>query len=330
MSQPLGVGCSALSPDIPQGYYMHNAVRYSMQLGVTGLTRQTCADLKPTYPFAAFLNDPHTTDLLVVCPTTSHDHLLPQTPNVTHAMLSTDCTKEMINSNDQHCSSTKAASTCNVTATSSANVCHSSPNSDASKITTSLHNPRKEFHCHRIVLAAHSPALAALVFNAMKEGTTQTVTFPEMDPEVCELFLRYLYGCPVRVAVSQLITLLAVADQYDLTPLHESCTAAIVHASRHSPQTALQLYNQAKVHGCSRTRELCMQLLVRHMGVIVEAELHVHLEYHDLIQCGCLLQQQQAEQLAGMSQCSSLRPSCSPQSSFTALQQHQHVCVVYS
>ncbi|KAI5704286.1 hypothetical protein M8J75_003751 [Diaphorina citri] len=53
--------------------------------------------------------------------------------------------------------------------------------------------PRTEFLCHKLVLAASSPVFEALFYGSLANKQDEPVVLPDMEPEHFQLFIKYLY-----------------------------------------------------------------------------------------------------------------------------------------
>jgi len=81
----------------------------------------------------------------------------------------------------------------------------------------------KEFKAHKVVLAASSPVFEAMFKEGTKEHQDNYVNIEDMDSDVFEMFLRFLYSGEVEKLDDMVSDLLAAADKYDVQPLREIC-----------------------------------------------------------------------------------------------------------
>lgn len=85
------------------------------------------------------------------------------------------------------------------------------------------------FHVHKVVLAARSPALAAMLRHDMKEKRTGIIEISDCDSKTFEAFLKFLYGGRSDVIVSENVTrLYEVANMYDVQNLKAECRRFMV------------------------------------------------------------------------------------------------------
>ena len=81
----------------------------------------------------------------------------------------------------------------------------------------------KEFKAHKVVLAASSPVFAAMFKEGTKEHQDNYVNIEDIDSDVFDVFLRFLYSGQVENLDEMYFDLLAAADKYDVQPLREIC-----------------------------------------------------------------------------------------------------------
>mgnify|MGYP002041784908 FL=1 len=74
----------------------------------------------------------------------------------------------------------------------------------------------REFRCHKAILVARSPVLAAMFEHDMKERQHNRVEIDDMDPDVMADMLRFIYMGRAPNLDSMAADLLAAADKYAL------------------------------------------------------------------------------------------------------------------
>ena len=74
----------------------------------------------------------------------------------------------------------------------------------------------REFRCHKAILVARSPVLAAMFEHDMKERQHNRVEIEDMDPDVMADMLRFIYMGKAPNLDSMAADLLAAADKYAL------------------------------------------------------------------------------------------------------------------
>jgi len=120
-------------------------------------------------------------------------------------------------------------------------------------VTLTCHS--REFQCHKAILTARSPVLAAMFEHEMKERQLNLVQIEDMDPEVMAEMLRFIYTGNAPHLDNMAADLLAAADKYALERLKVMCeeslcknlnvenvSETLILADRHSAE---QLKSQA-------------------------------------------------------------------------------------
>ena len=81
----------------------------------------------------------------------------------------------------------------------------------------------KKFEAHKLILAAASPVLEAMFKDGTKEHQESCVNIEDIDSDVFDVFLRYLYSGEVDQLDEMCLDLFTAADKYDVQPLREIC-----------------------------------------------------------------------------------------------------------
>jgi len=81
----------------------------------------------------------------------------------------------------------------------------------------------KKFECHKIILSSRSPVFKAMFTSNMKEQNAGSVEIKNMNPEVLENLLQYIYNCEASNIDTLTKELIAAADQYQIEKLKELC-----------------------------------------------------------------------------------------------------------
>ena len=78
-----------------------------------------------------------------------------------------------------------------------------------------------EFKAHKLILAAASPVFEAMFKDGTKEHRDNYVNIQDMDSDVFDVFLRFLYSGQVEHLDEMYFDLFAAADKYDVQPLRK-------------------------------------------------------------------------------------------------------------
>ncbi|XP_061886377.1 kelch-like protein 7 [Entelurus aequoreus] len=81
----------------------------------------------------------------------------------------------------------------------------------------------KHFPAHKVVLAATSQFFNIMFTRSMKESKSREVELQSAEPEVTELMLQFIYTAETSVKRSNAMSLLDVANQYQIEPLKNIC-----------------------------------------------------------------------------------------------------------
>lgn len=101
--------------------------------------------------------------------------------------------------------------------------------------------------CHRVVLAAASKPLAAMLSSPMQEGQAREIVLRDVPASTVETMVRWIYGCRDLVAtLEQMVRLWALADCYDLGALSAACMETLLREARLGSPVSTELWKLAK------------------------------------------------------------------------------------
>jgi len=81
----------------------------------------------------------------------------------------------------------------------------------------------KVYDCHKTILTSRSPVMKTMLESNMKEKITGDIEIKNMDHEVLEDFLKYIYSGFAPNIEEHTVELFAAADQYQIEKLKELC-----------------------------------------------------------------------------------------------------------
>jgi speckle-type POZ protein len=83
----------------------------------------------------------------------------------------------------------------------------------------------REFPAHKLILSARSKYFAAMFKHPMKEQSTNQIKMEDIDPDVFQALLRFIYTGRVRTATMETMAanLFIAADKYLLNELKNEC-----------------------------------------------------------------------------------------------------------
>ena len=82
---------------------------------------------------------------------------------------------------------------------------------------------QKEFQAHKIILRARSPVFAAMFQHDMKEAALNRVNIVDIEPDIFQAVLRFIYSDQVDLTFDNCASLLAAADRYFIDLLKWKC-----------------------------------------------------------------------------------------------------------
>ena len=89
---------------------------------------------------------------------------------------------------------------------------------------------KREFHCHKFMLAARSEVFAAMLRHEFLEKQNSRVDVKEIEGETMELLLSYIYTGQVSDFKSvSVVELFKAADRYRLDHLKHMCEEELVN-----------------------------------------------------------------------------------------------------
>jgi speckle-type POZ protein len=99
----------------------------------------------------------------------------------------------------------------------------------------------REFPAHKLILAARSEVFDAMFKHQMKENSTNQIKIEDIDPEVFQKLLRFIYTGRVSTATMEAMAvgLFVAADKYLLSGLKNECENYLLHDM--SPDNCIEL-----------------------------------------------------------------------------------------
>ena len=141
---------------------------------------------------------------------------------------------------------------------------------DQTLMDVTLQVKDKEFKAHKIVLAAASPVFEAMFKEGTKEREDNFVKVEDIDSDVFEVFLRYLYSGQVDQLDEMVSGLLAVADKYDVQPLREICMRHM--AKNISVDNAVDVLALAHRHSIDSIKSVASNYLKDNFSAVTQTD----------------------------------------------------------
>ena len=86
----------------------------------------------------------------------------------------------------------------------------------------------KEFQAHKFILAARSPVFVAMFQHDMKEIALNRVNIVDIEPDIFQALLRFIYTDQVDLTIETSKDLLAAANRYFLDLLKATCESFLI------------------------------------------------------------------------------------------------------
>lgn len=128
----------------------------------------------------------------------------------------------------------------------------------------------KEFCVHKSILAARSRVFAAMFEHAMKEQTDGIVEIADVEPEIMQELLRFIYAGKVNNIQMLACDLLAAADKYDLQGLKAECEDVIIDCL--SVDNVGVIFNLIDRYDTSKLRTATLEFLTRNAKTLIDTK----------------------------------------------------------
>lgn len=126
--------------------------------------------------------------------------------------------------------------------------------------------------CHRLVLAAGSPVLRAMLTRDMAEANCDEVTLERLSATVLRRFVEFLYAdeLPDDALRDTAEDLLGVAEYYQVARLHALCEREL--CTRIDVETVARLLVLADTSHAQHLKEHCMDFIGRHPKEVMQSD----------------------------------------------------------
>ena len=123
----------------------------------------------------------------------------------------------------------------------------------------------RSFRCHRLMLAASSPVLKAMLRSQMSETIKEAMTLDEISGDVIQIILNYMYTGQINIPVSHLFDVLEAANFLQMLELKKICMKEA--SMRLAPHDILQFFTIADRMG---SKEMTSQCWVKLSSCFIE------------------------------------------------------------
>ncbi|KAL1397298.1 hypothetical protein pipiens_002542 [Culex pipiens pipiens] len=112
---------------------------------------------------------------------------------------------------------------------------------------------QQTFHAQRAILSVRSAVFAAMFQSRMQESTLNQITIVDIEPEVFEQVLKFIYTDKVEGLAKMARDLLASADKYALDHLKNMCEDQLIGTI--TKETVLQTLALADLYRAQKLKD---------------------------------------------------------------------------
>ncbi|XP_055348169.1 BTB/POZ domain-containing protein 3-like [Paramacrobiotus metropolitanus] len=120
----------------------------------------------------------------------------------------------------------------------------------------------KEFHAHKVILAARNPVFHTMFFGSLPENGNKSIDIPDMMPDAFANMLGFLYADAddlENLNVDNIVSTLVCADKYDVPRLTKICSDFI--ANHLSVNNCLTMLERALEWNADSVVQKCLDLV---------------------------------------------------------------------
>ncbi|CAO1432536.1 unnamed protein product [Diamesa tonsa] len=142
----------------------------------------------------------------------------------------------------------------------------------------------KEFKVHKSVLSARSPVFKIMFLSKMKEAAEKKVEIIDVDPDVFEQLLTFIYSGEIADLDDYAMDLFVAADKYGIKDLRNVCENHIFQNI--SNDNAMAVYKLATLYSCNHDlKQMSFQIIKKKLQ-----ETSIVGNYKSTIDCSSLEQ----------------------------------------
>ncbi|XP_035678010.1 kelch repeat and BTB domain-containing protein 2-like [Branchiostoma floridae] len=128
----------------------------------------------------------------------------------------------------------------------------------------------RQFPCHRLVLSARSPYFRAMFTSDMAESRQKTVVLQDMDADVFEEILSYIYSGTLHVSLDKVQPLYQAADLLQLDYVRDTCSSYM--AMNVDCSTCVDLYQFADFFSIDKVQNRSLHFICRFFSEVSHTE----------------------------------------------------------
>ncbi|XP_057317899.1 speckle-type POZ protein B-like [Microplitis mediator] len=126
----------------------------------------------------------------------------------------------------------------------------------------------EKFKAHKIILSARSPVFLAMFTHEMKEKRDNEVTIPDIEPEIFNKLLEFIYTDDINNLDMDAASLLEAANKYQLLKLKSLCEESLSKSA--SIDNAIKLMILADLHNANQLFERVLELIIKNIEDVIE------------------------------------------------------------
>ncbi|XP_057318507.1 speckle-type POZ protein B-like isoform X2 [Microplitis mediator] len=126
----------------------------------------------------------------------------------------------------------------------------------------------EKFKAHKIILSARSPVFFAMFTHEMKEKKDSEVDIPDIDPEIFNKMLQFIYTDEINNLDIDAVYLLEAADKYQLLNLKSLCEESLPKSVR--IDNAIKLMILADLHNANQLFEYVLELILQNIEDVID------------------------------------------------------------
>ena len=127
----------------------------------------------------------------------------------------------------------------------------------------------KVFDCHRIFLSSRSSVFRAMFQHDMTEAQTSRIEIKELEPEVLQAMLEYIYTGNMKFSTIKPDAMLAAAQMYDLGLLKDFCEEKLCKSLDIS--NCVDMLVLGDLHEAAALKRDAMRLIVINLSSVVKS-----------------------------------------------------------
>jgi len=128
----------------------------------------------------------------------------------------------------------------------------------------------KVYDCHKTILTSRSPVMKTMLESNMKEKITGDIEIKNMDHEVLEDLLKYIYSGFAPNIEEHAVELFAAADQYQIEKLKELCELKL--CSRLDIANCIELLILGDLHSAPKLKAASLEFVSKNMQKMKASE----------------------------------------------------------